>query len=170
MTADANDLDTGMTIIDAIEHEHVFAKLFRDPAEWAAWFTFLRVLFGLPLDDADLALFRQCTGRQTPRGPYNEAWLCCGRRAGKSYILALIAVFLAVFKDYRQYLAPGERGTIMIIAADRKQARVILRYVRVMLMLPALKPLVERETAESFDLVNMVTIGAPGKAGAILPV
>ena len=26
MTADANDLDTGMTIIDAIEHEHVFAS------------------------------------------------------------------------------------------------------------------------------------------------
>ena len=46
----------------------------------------------------------------------------------------------------------------MIIAADRKQARVILRFIRGMLALPALKPLVEREAAECFDLVNSVTI------------
>ena len=148
----------GMTIIDAIMHEHIFAKLFRDINEWRAWFCFLKVLFGLPLDDDELTLFRQCTGRQSPHGPYFEAWLACGRRAGKSYILALIAVFLAVFRDYRPYLAPGERGTIMIIAADRKQARVILRYIRGMFALPALKRLVERETADSFDLVNSVTI------------
>ncbi len=157
MTYDTK-FNAGMSIIDAIEHEHIFKKLFRDPADWVSWFGFLKVLFGLPLNDAELALFRECTGRQTPNGPYLEAWLACGRRAGKSYMLALVAVFLACFRDYRQYLAPGERGTIMIIAADRKQARVILRYIRGMLALPALRPLVERETADSFDLVNMVSI------------
>jgi molybdopterin-guanine dinucleotide biosynthesis protein A len=41
---------------------------------------------------------------------------------------ATIAVFLAAFKDWRRYLAPGEVGVIMIIAADRRQARVIMRY------------------------------------------
>ena len=143
-----DQLDTGMSIIDAIEHEHVFASLFRDPAQWAAWFSFLRVLFGLPLIAGDLELFRQCTGRSEPRGPYNEVWMACGRRAGKSFMMALIAVFLAVFRDYRRYLAPGERATVMIIAADRKQARVVMRYIRGMLDLPALKPLVERETAD----------------------
>ncbi len=63
-------------------------------------------------------------------GPAREAWLVCGRRAGKSFVLALVAVFLAGFKDWRPYLGPGERGTVMIIAADRKQARVIMRYVK----------------------------------------
>jgi hypothetical protein len=29
------------------------------------------------------------------------------------------------FRDYRGILKPGERGTVMVIAADRKQARVV---------------------------------------------
>ena len=153
-----DDLDVGLNIIDCIEHEHIFASLFRDPTEWRAWFSALRVVFGLPLDEDDLALFKQCTAREQPRGPYQEVWFCAGRRAGKSFILALIATFLAIFRDYRKHLAPGERGTVMVIAADRKQARVIMRYVRGMLALPTLKPLVERETADSFDLSNSVTI------------
>ena len=45
-------------------------------------------------------------------------------------MLAVVAVFLACFNDWRPYLGPGERGAIMIIAADRKQARVILRYIK----------------------------------------
>ena len=40
----------------------------------------------------------------------------------------MIAVFLAAFRDWRPYLGPGEVGTIMVICADRKQARVIMRY------------------------------------------
>ena len=158
MTAPKDDLDFGMDIISAVHHPHVFASLFRNITEWSAWLSALRVVFGLPLEPGDLELFQQCTGRQTPRGPYNEVWWCCGRRAGKSFILALIAVFLAVFKDYRKYLTAGERGTIMVIAADRKQARVILRYIRGMLDIPALRPLLKRETADSFDLANSITI------------
>ena len=54
----------------------------------------------------------------------------CGRRAGKSFVLALTAVFLACFVDWRQFLAPGEFATVMIIAADRRQARTIMRYTK----------------------------------------
>jgi hypothetical protein len=57
--------------------------------------------------------FRECTGRaEPPAGGFDEAWLVCGRRAGKSFILALIACYLAVFRDWRPYLAPGEVGMI----------------------------------------------------------
>jgi hypothetical protein len=81
----------------------------------------LKVLFGVPLDDVELAIFQECTGRTAPApSGYNEASLICGRRGGKSLVLALIATYLAVFRDYRPYLTAGERGTIMIIAADRK--------------------------------------------------
>jgi hypothetical protein len=39
--------------------------------------------------------------------------------------MALVAVFLSAFRgDYRRHLAPGERATVIVIAADRKQARV----------------------------------------------
>jgi hypothetical protein len=107
-----------------------------------------------------VAIYRECTGRTDPPSePLQECWLCCGRRAGKSFILALIAVYLATFKSYREYLAPGERGTIVIIAADRKQARTIFRYVRGMLNnVPMLKRLIDRETQDTFDLTNSVTI------------
>jgi hypothetical protein len=118
----------------AHEHHHLraiwdpklFKPWFRDPASWAAWFAFLRALFALPLPEDDLAIYQQCTGRtEAPTKPATEGWLICGRRAGKSFMLALIAVYLACFHQYRRYLAPGERATIMIIARDRKQSRVI---------------------------------------------
>jgi hypothetical protein len=91
-----------------------------------AWFTFLKALFALPMDASERAMFTECTGRDPPPiVQVLEGWLICGRRAGKSFILALVAVFLAVFRDYKPFLAPGERATIVVIAADRKQARII---------------------------------------------
>ena len=75
-------------------------------------------------------LYRQFTGRTTaPTSPLNECWLVVGRRGGKSFVLAVIAVFLACFKDWRPHLGPGEIGTVMIIAKDRAQARSIKRYI-----------------------------------------
>src|SRR5262249_40205912 len=72
---------------------------------------------------------------------------------------ALCAVYLACFYDYRRYLAPGERGTVLIIATNSKQARVIVRYVRALLThIPMLAKLIERETADAFDLTNGTTI------------
>jgi len=146
----------------ACEDADVFGAWFRRPATWAAWFAFLRVLFGLPMSEADWALFRRCTGRDDrPSGGFREAWLVCGRRGGKSIMLALIAVYLATFYDWSAYLAPGERGTVMVmvIATDRKQARVIFRYLRAFITrVPMLAGLVEREAAEAIDLLNGVTL------------
>jgi hypothetical protein len=127
---------------------------------WENWFAFLAALFALPLRPEQLAVYQHCTGRSAPpTTPLSEAWLVCGRRAGKSFVLALIAVFLACFQEYRHFLAPGERGTIVIIAADRRQARTIFRYVRGLLNgVPMLARMVERETADAFDLTNSVSI------------
>ena len=148
------------TIIDAIDDRNLFAGWFRDRATWSAWFTFLRALFGLPLSPQDLFLYRECTGcSEAPTAPATEAWLVCGRRAGKSFVLALVAVFLGCFHNYRRHLAPGERGVILVVASDRKQARVIFRYVKALLLtVPMLSKLVEREVAEAFDLNNGVSI------------
>lgn len=150
-----------ITLLDAIADHKLFARWFqKDPTTWSAWFAFIAALFALPMTAEQLATYRKCTGREAPpTGIAQEAWLVCGRRAGKSFILALIAVWLAAFFNYREYLAPGERGTVMIIASDRKQARVILRYIRALLKeVPLLAKLIERETAEGFDLSNGVTI------------
>ena len=107
-----------------------------------------------------IEVFRQHTGRHTaPKRPTGEAWLICGRRAGKSFIIALVGVFLAAFRDYRAHLQPGERGAVLVVARDRRQARVILRYIRAMLTkVPMLAARIERETSDSFDLSGGVTI------------
>ena len=148
-----------LSVLDCIADPRLFAAWFARRS-WQAWFSFLAALFALPMDKEQRALYRECTGRDdVPNEPVSEAWLVCGRRAGKSFILALIAVFLACFFDYRQYLAPGERATVMVLAADRKQARVILRYVRALLLnVPMLARMVQREAMESFDLTNRTTI------------
>ncbi len=112
-----------------------------------------------PIRDA-LATFRACTGRSVPPSdPVHEAWLIVGRRGGKSFVLALIAVFLACFREWRPFLQPGERATVMIIAADRRQARVIMRYVKALFQgVPMLAQIVQNDTQESVELSNAVTI------------
>jgi hypothetical protein len=149
-----------VTILDAIADPNLFGPWFKDPGTWRAWFAFLRALFGLPMDAADRRIYRACTGRQKPpSGPAREGWLVVGRRGGKSFILALVAVFLGCFIDWRPYLAPGERGTIPVIAADRRQARTIFRYIMALLRgVRMLAPLIEREASEAVDLTNEVTI------------
>jgi hypothetical protein len=149
-----------ITLLDAMADANLFASWFRDPASWAAWRAFLKSLFALPMNDAELRTFQECTGRtELPSVPASEAWLVCGRRSGKSFVLALVAVFLACFHDFSRYLTRGERATVMIVAADRKQSRVILRYIHGLLTgVPMLKRMIERETAEAFDLSNKITI------------
>jgi hypothetical protein len=110
-----------MNILDAMRDSKVFGPHFRGPT-WDAWRVFLAALFALPLSEEQLALFSKHTGRSTPpTQPLHEAWLVCGRRAGKSFILACVAIFIACFRDWRPHLGPGESGTVMIIAADRRR-------------------------------------------------
>ena len=148
-----------LTIIQACQDPDIFGPWFKDKLTWAAWFVFLRVMFALPLDAAGLAIFKACTNRTAPRpGGYLEATLVVGRRGGKSLILALIAAFLSAFYDWSPYLTGGERGTIMIIATDRRQAATIFKYLRGMLGIPLLAGLIQRETADTIDLSNSITI------------
>jgi hypothetical protein len=148
-----------MNILDAMNDPKVFGRHFHGDS-WAAWRAFLAALFGLPLSAEQLKLYRQCAGRDASvTSPTREAWLVCGRRSGKSFVLAVVAVFLACFRDWRRYLGPGERCTVMIVAADRRQARVIMRYCRGLLKaVPMLERVIEGETRESLDLRHRVTI------------
>jgi hypothetical protein len=148
-----------LSIIDVCLDDQLFGPWFKNRKSWAAWFTFLRVMFALPLDEEGLALFRRCTGRNLPSLlGYLEASLVIGRRGGKSLILALIAAYLACFHDWSPFLTAGERGTIMIVAADRRQATVIFKYLRGMLGIPLLKGMIQRETADTIELTNSITI------------
>lgn len=147
------------TIIETLEDPHLFGGMFDHPS-WRPWIVFLRALFALPMDEAALSTYRHHTARQKPpTSPSRYATLVCGRRGGKSRILALVAVFMACILEHDAYVAPGESPVIAIIAADRKQARVILGYITGFLKaIPLLAPMIESELTESVRLTNGVTI------------
>lgn len=146
------------SIIDAMNDADLFGPWFKG-SSWDNWKTFLKVLFGLELTDSERERFTHFTGRESLPEAIKEAWLIVGRRGGKSLTAALIAVYLACFRDYTAHLAPGEVATVMVIAADRRQARVILRYIFGFFdNVPLLKALVANRTKESIELSNRVVI------------
>jgi hypothetical protein len=148
-----------LSIVDALDDENVFAHAFRGNS-WRAWRAFFTALFALPISDDELELYRKHTGRTAPlAAPSHETWLVIGRRGGKSFALATIAVYLACFHDWRRHLGPGEVATIMIIARDRRQARVIKCFVSGLLnAVPMLAATIADEQVESIRLRNRVTI------------
>ncbi len=153
-------MSRGISIVSTLEDPGLFGSAFRDLRTWRSWIVFLKALFALPMDDEELEIYRTHTGRkQPPSEPAREAWLPIGRRGGKSRVAACIAVFLACFRDYTSVLAAGERGTVMVIASDRRQARVVFRYIAGLLDgSPMLSELVESRTKESIHLRNRITI------------
>ena len=146
-------------ILHALDDPNVFAPFFKGDS-WNSWRAFLASLFALPMTPAQLELYQQCTGRSTPPSqPSNESWLICGRRSGKSRILATIAVFLACFRDWRPHLGPGERGVVMIVAQNKEQAQIIMRYCLYLLRnVPMLARQIVSETRENISLRNNITI------------
>ena len=148
-----------MNIIAALDHPHFFGGMFDAPS-WDPWKAFLHALFALPMSDEHLAIYRKHTNRtDPPLNAYRYAELICGRRGGKSRILALVACYLACCIDHRPFMVPGETLVVAVIAKDRTQARVILNYISGFIKeIPLFASLIDRETAETLSLTNGVTI------------
>jgi hypothetical protein len=127
----------------------------------------LKALFGLsgeftPLKspNEDLAIYHEATGLEAwPAGPFKESYVIAGRRSGKSTIAAVIAVYLALFYDWRKHLSPGERGYIFLIAVNKSQASILKNYIEALLNLqPSFKRMISKVLTEEIELTNQVTI------------
>jgi hypothetical protein len=146
-----------MNIIKALHSEEVFKPLFKDIETWKAWEVYLKALFALPIEDSkDQKLFKDCTGLKTETNiPVKESFVICGRRSGKSFISAVLAVFVSTFKDWSKFLSPGERGHIFIIANDKSQARIVKNYVSGILKSNAsFRKLVSKDLTWEVELKN----------------
>ena len=93
--------------------------------------TALRLLYGLSLNPKQTEIATAALDTtEPPRKEFSEATFICGRRSGKSDRLAAnIAVFEAATGGHEQRLAAGERGHIVLIAQDKRAARVLYRYI-----------------------------------------
>ncbi len=128
---------------------------------WRAWRAVLTAMLGQPPTSAeDRELVLRLTGRKVyPTAPASELWAIVGRRGGKTRVAAVLAVLLAAFRDYTPYLAAGERGTLPLIAADRKQSRTLKRYIEALFnMIPMLQSQIVDRAADRLDLANGITI------------
>ena len=148
-----------MNIIEALDDPRLLGSAIKDRSTFTAWFAVLRTIFRLPLTEDEAAIFRSCTGRtELPEGPFGIAWLIVGRRGGKSLVMAVVAVFQALFKDWRPYLSPGERAVVLLVAADREQAKILRRYIGGILATPVLTHQVRGQTADTIELDGDVVV------------
>jgi hypothetical protein len=127
---------------------------------WQAWRSLLLAAMGEPLNSDELDAFTRFTGRTTPPSQrIDELWCCVGRRGGKSRAMAVLAIYLAGLCDYKEKLSPGEVGTVLLIAPDKKQAKVLLDYAEGTLeATPILKQLILSRTAEALTLKTGITL------------
>lgn len=157
---DTDDVTNRLTLLNAVTDPNIFLPSFSDPDDWAAWWAFVAAVFAYDMTPDQLALFEKCTGRKVPPSQQvKEAWLVVGRRGGKSRVLALIAVWLACFFNYKPFIARGQRAVVQVMAADREQTREIMDYIKGFLAESRmLKRMVESSTAKWVRLTNAISI------------
>lgn len=145
-----------MNIVKAMLDRKVLGFAFHSES-WNVWRTILAGAFGLQLSAADTETFRRLTQREPLSKAARELWVIAGRRAGKTNVAAAIAVYLAALKQWT--VSPGETPTIMVLAADRDQARVAFRYALGLLeSSPILKGEIAGTTSDTIRLENGVEI------------
>ncbi len=156
---------------EQLDHDH--SKFEDDPLYYMPHYpgvadeTVPRAAANVPAGSSGMGIFTVCTGRQVwPAIRAKIVSIIVGRRGGKSYITAIIGIFLATRK-YKLKL--GTKGMVMILARDREQAGVIRGYV--LAFLRALDELREQfaddPTQKLIELKNGITIEvrAAGEAG-----
>lgn len=149
-----------ITILEAMTDSKLFRRWFTPLETWKTWRVFLKSIFALPMTAEEIEIFQRHTGRTTqPLTPAREVWVVAGRRGGKSLIAALIAVYIACLRRGHVPKDPGGWALVTVLAANREQAKVVLRYVAGLIEgAPMLARMVHSRTADSIHLRNGVNI------------
>jgi hypothetical protein len=127
---------------------------------WLRWRVLLIASMGEALTDSEREIFKQLTGRDHEPNQRVEEFVCVkGRRAGGSSATGKALIpYLAGLCEHPT-LAPGERGILLCIAADQRQADVILDYAEAAFRgSPILTQLIEARTQRELRLSNNITI------------
>jgi hypothetical protein len=138
-------------VVDAMEN---WWRGWFQRGDWSGWKVCLKAICGLPMNAEEFAFFQEHTGRSlAPAKQMREAWLLPGRRAGKSRVISLLACWISVFCDWREYLSPGEKASVLVLAQDRKSARTVMGYIKALICKHGLlKQLITRETDDMLEL------------------
>jgi hypothetical protein len=115
---------------------------------------------GEPLRRSERKLFARFTGREREPGQrIEEAAFIIGRRGGKDRAASVLATYIAGLCDHSDVLAPGERGVVLCIAPDQRQARISLDYASAAFeATPILAQLIANRTTDALELTNGITV------------
>ncbi|MFN0149607.1 MAG: hypothetical protein ACKVU1_02720 [bacterium] len=119
----------------------------------------LRSIYGLDIPEEQVAIVEKCTGRAPLVGvEYREIAVVAGRRSGKSdKIASNICLYEALIRQHR--LSPGENGTVLLLARDQRQARVVRGYIEAKLTRsPILSQFIEAMRGDEIVLTNGIVI------------
>lgn len=145
-------------IVDAMSDDRVFGRMFAGTS-WDNWRTVLKGAFGLPMTSEERDFFRAVAGREPPGHRVKELDIIAGRRSGKDSVMSAVACFAAVTFNPHGKIRPGERPLVMLLGADRAQARSLLNYVKgYFAEIAPFKSLIQRETQDGLELANSVDI------------
>jgi hypothetical protein len=125
---------------------------------WSAWRTLLIAAMGEPLMDEERTTFTKLTGRERePLIRVEEAAFVVGRRGGKSKAMATLAAYLAGLCEHD--LVRGERGVVLCVAPDQRQAKITLDYCEATFTgSRILKQLIANRTADTLELTNGISV------------
>src|SRR5262245_15744398 len=146
------------TLRRALDDPNLLGKLLTD-ASWQAWKVLLLAAMGERLTDTDRILFQQLTHRDhEPNQRVEEFVGVIGRRGGKSRAISVLATYISGLFHHPS-LVRGERGVLLIIAPDQRQAEIVLDYCEANFKhSPVLRQLIEARTAPSLKLTNRINI------------
>ncbi|TBD04220.1 terminase [Rhizobium leguminosarum] len=149
-----------ITIDQALRDRKLLGAALGASPSWNTWIAILRAAFGLELSAEEQEAFgRVAGGRDVPPQRVRELWAIIGRRSGKSRVAAALASYIAAFTDHSSRLAPGEVGTILVLAASRIQAASVFNYIRAFFdESPMLRNMVENVSNDEIRLSGNIAI------------
>jgi hypothetical protein len=126
---------------------------------FARWRASIVCAMGLPRTQEQIDLVRPLVGDRRLDVPQFFRVVCwaVGRRGGKSLVISCLAIYKALFCDWK--LRVGEIGVVLITSPTKTQSGVVLSYIKGMLKAdPALWAEVESMTADSITFTNGIKV------------
>jgi hypothetical protein len=104
--------------------------------------------------------FSRFTGRQTePLERIEELWAVIGRRGGKTRAASVLAVYLSALCDHHNSLSAGERGLVLFLAQNQRQAVIAFEYAAAIFdTVPMLAGEIVSRTTDTLSLANGIDL------------
>jgi hypothetical protein len=148
-----------ISLRSALRDPDLFAKEFGS-ASWLGWRALLLGMLGEALTVEERQVFQTLTARtREPLRRVEQFWGAIGRRGGKSRAISLLITYIATLCDHRGNLSIGERGLVLTLAQNTRQAKIVFGYVAALIeSIPPLAKMIVNKTADTISLTNGIDI------------